>query len=536
MKKYLFVFSYLKKKKMILLIFLMLFSSALTLFPPYITSFILDNGVAKTSEGTIIWGGVILICIYFGSFLVNYFISQTLTKTSSYFIADLKNDLFTQILKLPMEFFDNQQTGYILERIKETDSLNVFFSPVFLKFITSVFSFIGAFILIVSIRWELAIILLVFLPIIYYFTNYSSIQIKKASKALLESTAQTSGKVQENIGGISAVKEMKLEQQRSSEISKQLRSVADKSVKRGKMMNLASEGIVGISNISSVILIVLSGFLIVNGKMSLGNYWAVSQYAVLVFAPMQLLSSISIMVQPGMAALSRIGELLKIKTEDEISGNKITGRIKDIVFSNVSFTYAEKPVIHNFNMVAHQRNKIVLLGKNGSGKTTIAKLLIGFYKNYSGTIRINDIELKDISLADLRSRIGIVAQNIFLFSGSLLENIRYVSPNLKEKEVEDALKRAGLDISEFTNGLQSMISENGKNLSGGQRQKIALARMIVKNPDVMIFDEATSNLDTKTSDLLKESIHSIFSDKICIIITHDPEMASIADTIINLSD
>lgn len=293
MKKYLFVFSYLKKKKMILLIFLMLFSSALTLFPPYITSFILDNGVAKTSEGTIIWGGVILICIYFGSFLVNYFISQTLTKTSSYFIADLKNDLFTQILKLPMEFFDNQQTGYILERIKETDSLNVFFSPVFLKFITSVFSFIGAFILIVSIRWELAIILLVFLPIIYYFTNYSSIQIKKASKALLESTAQTSGKVQENIGGISAVKEMKLEQQRSSEISKQLRSVADKSVKRGKMMNLASEGIVGISNISSVILIVLSGFLIVNGKMSLGNYWAVSQYAVLVFAPMQLLSSIT---------------------------------------------------------------------------------------------------------------------------------------------------------------------------------------------------------------------------------------------------
>lgn len=136
----------------------------------------------------------------------------------------------------------------------------------------------------------------------------------------------------------------------------------------------------------------------------------------------------------------------------------------------------------------------------------------------------------------MRSRIGIVAQNIFLFSGSLLENIRYVSPNLKEKEVEDALKSSGLDISEFADGLHSMIGENGKNLSGGQRQKIALARMIVKNPDVMIFDEATSNLDTKTSELLKESIYSIFADKICIVITHDLEMASIADTIINLSD
>ena len=297
MKKYLFTLRYFKKKKMLSLVFLMIFSSVLALCPPYIISFILDNGVTKMLPKTIIVGGIFLVCIYAGSFAVNYFISQTLTKTSSYFIANLKNDLFTQILKLPMEFFDNQQTGYILERIKEADALNVFFSPVFLKFITSVFSFVGALALIISIRWELAIVLLIFLPIIYYFTNYSSIQIKKASKALLESTAQTSGKVQENIGGISAVKEMKLEQQRASEISKQLKNVADKSVQRGKMMNLASEGVLGISNISSVILVVCSGLLIVNGKMSLGNYWAISQYALLVFAPMQLLSSISIMVQ-----------------------------------------------------------------------------------------------------------------------------------------------------------------------------------------------------------------------------------------------
>lgn len=251
---------------------------------------------------------------------------------------------------------------------------------------------------------------------------------------------------------------------------------------------------------------------------------------------MQLLSSISIMVQPGIAALSRIGELLKLKTEEEVSGDKKTGRIEDIVCSDVSFAYTEKPVIRNFNMRAHKNTKIVLSGKNGSGKTTVAKLLLGFYKNYSGSIRINGIELRDISLEDLRSRIGIVAQNIFLFSGSLLDNIRYISPDLKEQEVIAALKKAGLTISEFENGLHSMVNENGKNLSGGQRQKIALARMIVKNPDVMIFDEATSNLDVAASNLLKQSVHSIFADKICIIITHDPEMASIADTILNLSD
>ena len=536
MKKYFFALSYFKKKKMLSFVLLMIFSSVLALCPPYIISFILDKGVVKISPKIIIGGGVFLICIYVGSFAVNYFISQKLTKTSSYFIANLKNDLFTQILKLPMEFFDNQQTGYILERIKEADTLNVFFSPVFLKFITSVFSFVGALALIISIRWELAIVLLIFLPLIYYFTNYSSIQIKKASKALLESTAQTSGKVQENIGDISAVKEMKIEQQRASEISKQLKNVADKSVQRGKMMNLASEGVLGISNISSVILVVCSGLLIVNGKMSLGNYWAISQYALLVFAPMQLLSSISIMVQPGLASLSRIGELLKLKTEDEVSGDKKTGKIEDIVFSDVSFAYIEKPVVQNFNLQSHKNDKIVLFGKNGSGKTTIAKLLIGFYKNYTGSIQINGIELRDISVTDLRNRIGIVAQNIFLFSGSLLDNIRYISPKSSEQEVMNALEKAGLDISEFAGGLHFIINENGKNLSGGQRQKIALARMIVKNPDVMIFDEATSNLDVATSNLLKQSIHSIFAEKMCIIITHNQEMAAIADKVLRLSE
>lgn len=209
------------------------------------------------------------------------------------------------------------------------------------------------------------------------------------------------------------------------------------------------------------------------------------------------------MVQPGIAALSRIGELLKLKTEEEVSGDKKTGRIEDIVCSDVSFAYTEKPVIRNFNMRAHKNTKIVLSGKNGSGKTTVAKLLLGFYKNYSG---------------------------------SLLDNIRYISPDLKEQEVMAALKKAGLTISEFENGLHSMVNENGKNLSGGQRQKIALARMIVKNPDVMIFDEATSNLDVAASNLLKQSVHSFFADKICIIITHDSEMASIVDTILNLSD
>ena len=185
-------------------------------------------------------------------------------------------------------------------------------------------------------------------------------------------------------------------------------------------------------------------------------------------------------------------------------------------------------------MAISRNEKVALLGKNGSGKTTIAKLLLGFYKDYSGSIRINDIEIKNVSLLDLRNRVGIVAQNIVLFSGTLLDNIRFIAPQLDGHEIISALSKAGLDISEFAGGLQAVISENGKNLSGGQKQKIALARMILKNPDVMIFYEATSNLDIETSNLVKQSIHTIFAEKTGIIITHDPDMASLADTIIKI--
>ena len=261
MKNILFYFLISKSKNTFTIFFDDYFISIDT-FTPYLVSYILDEGVVKTSIETIIYCSIFLGFVYICSFAVNYFISQNLTKTSSYFIADLKNDLFTKILKLPMEFLTNNKQDIFFERIKETESLNVFFSPVFLKFVTSIVSFVGALVLVCSIRWELSLILLLFLPVIYYFTNYSSIKIKKRQRLCLKQQPKHREKVQENIGGISAVKELKMENQRSSEISRQLKQVADKSVKRGKMMNIASEGIVGITNIASVLLIVFPVFLL----------------------------------------------------------------------------------------------------------------------------------------------------------------------------------------------------------------------------------------------------------------------------------
>ena len=183
-KLWLFIILF-QKEKSLCVIALMLFSSFITLCPPFITRILLDYGIARLSIKTVLLSGICLLFVYIISFFANYLISQSLIRTSNYFVADIKNDLISKVLKLPMEFFDKQQTGYIIERVKETDSLNVFFSPVFFKIFLPVYFRVlerGYFIL--SIRWELSLILIIFLPVLYYFTNYSSIQIKKSFKSI----------------------------------------------------------------------------------------------------------------------------------------------------------------------------------------------------------------------------------------------------------------------------------------------------------------------------------------------------------------
>lgn len=538
MKKYKILLRGIKIGHVWLLLLLMAVSAVVALCPPLIAKLILDRGIMLRDSGTVIILGICLVATYIASFIINYAISQSLTRASTYFISDIKNMLFSHIMKLPMEFFDERQTGYINERIKEVDSLNVFFSPVFLRFLTSMFSLAGAAVIVASMRWELLAIIAICLPAIYFLGSFSGTRLKHASSALLESTARMAGNVQENIGGISAIKELKLEDERASAISQQLKNLAERTVRRGRIMNATSEGMQGLVNISTAVLVVFAAMFIIDGKMTIGDYWSVSQYATLIFAPVQLFASIRVLVQPGMAAMSRLSKLLDVKTEDTVEGSIDIGNVSEIDFSDVSFAYGDggNMVISNFSMHIQNGDKVAILGKNGSGKTTLAKLMLGFYKNYNGHIRINGAELKDISISALRSRVGIVAQNVFLFSGTLMDNIRHASPGMTEGEVASILENVGLDISDFPEGLNTILSENGKALSGGQRQKLAIARLMVKAPDVMIFDEATSNLDTASREFLKSTIITAFTDKTCIIITHDADVAAIADRIVRLSE
>ncbi len=265
-----------------------------------------------------------------------------------------------------------------------------------------------------------------------------------------------------------------------------------------------------------------------------------TQYVGMIYSPLIMLQSFKLSIQPAIAAISRINSMLSSNNTENIeesTGKKID-YIKFVKFENVSFKYdtSNESILNNICFDLYSGDRIAFIGKNGSGKTTIAKLLLGFYKNYSGNITINDYELRELDINSLRSKIGIVPQNIYLFEGSVKENIRIGNRVLSEKEFQRRLDRL-LEYG-FLNGLDlnKKIIDNGKNLSKGQIQQIAFARIFMKDVDVLIFDEATSNMDQNAKEAFQNILLDLLHDKICLFISHTDELMYLVNKKIVLND
>lgn len=533
MKKFKYLLKFQKKirKDLMVTFGLIIISALLTVIPPYVSKLILDEGVYGGQMMLIIKFSLILVLLYLLSFGIKYAIGVTLSKVSSKFVAELKTGIFENVLKMPMSFFDSKQTGYITERIREADSITVVFSPVFIQFLVSCISFFGAIVIVFSIKWELLIVIMCLTPFYWLLTNYASKNLKLASKALMEANAKTAGKLQENIGGISEVKSLNIGNKRLAEVTHELNDVAKRSIRKGRFLSLGAEGVQALSNISTAILTLAAGVMILKSDLTVGEYIAVTQYATIIFMPLQLFSNFNMMIQPAIMALKRIGEFFEGDKESN-KGILFTDEIHTIEFDKVDFGYNQKEKIleeKSFKII--EKEKVAIIGPNGSGKTTILKLLLRLYKVNNGKILINGRDIEDYAVDSIRDKIGIVSQNIFMFSGTLRDNIKLVRPNIEDKEIINALVLSGWEEPD----LNLFIAEGGKTLSGGQKQKIAIARMLIKNAELLVFDEATSNLDIETTEILTNAIFSVFKDKTCIFVSHDNSLVSKMDKVISLN-
>ncbi|WP_160674600.1 ABC transporter ATP-binding protein [Clostridium sp. C8-1-8] len=536
MKKIIFTFKFIRPYiiKFKLLFFIILtftvMTSLINLAMPKLFQHILDNGVIASNKKNVVILGSIILALYILNSIISYFSNILYNKISINFIASLKKDVCQHVLSLPITFFDENQTGYLISRLDEIDSISIIFSSVIFNFITSTLTTIGAIIVLINKSVPLLLATLAFGIPFYLISRYSMSAISNHSLEIMEMQAKTNGQLQESFQGIFDIKQTNAEEKNSQSISDLISATAKKLFVRSKLSSLGSEGIILVLNLASTVLTILVAIYIINGSLSIGSFVSLTKYSMLIYAPIQQLSVFSITIQPGIVALERVNSILNIDCEKSISNSSVE-EINSIRLVDLSFKYNfTDSIINNVNLTLNCGDNIVITGPNGSGKSTLAKLILGFYDSYAGSIFINDKELRTLNKKSLRNKISIVSQKIFLFSGTIEENIKLGDSNISDSDLNSLcdIFKDNLFESEFRNSFK--IIDGGKNLSGGQIQKIAIARAILRKPDIIIFDEASSNIDSVAKEFLNSIISTVFEEKICIIITHD---ASIINSTLN---
>ena len=375
------------------------------------------------------------------------------------------------------------------------------------------------------LSWKLTIISLLMLPAFYIVTKWFTTGLKKTSKDVIEKVALLSKDYQDSFSGIETIKALSIEKELSKKIDVMQNKVLHSSMIQNVFMKVSSEAIGFVSTLSSMIILWVSGILIMQGDFTIGTYFAFSGYLGKVYAPTSGFATLNLSFQPAIIALSRIKEYFDTMGEDQDTNRTIHFEkfSRDITFKNVDFGYdKEQTILHNICCSIIKGKKTAFVGPSGSGKSTIIKIILGYYKANKGLVEIDSTNLDQINLKCFRDKIGIVNQNVFLFNDSFKNNIIISKPNANEEELINASQRAGIHdfISQMPQGYDSMISERGCNLSGGQIQRIAIARLILRNPEILIFDEATSQLDGESERIINEALDRIFINKTRIIISH----------------
>jgi ABC-type bacteriocin/lantibiotic exporter with double-glycine peptidase domain len=530
------------KSQIILIIILTIVAALVELTIPFLTQKIIDSGIIRKNFEFVLMIGFSLIVLYICMAILNSCINLIFAKTSVEVITNLKKDIITRLLRYPVSFFDKNKTGYVISRVDEIDSLNSLFSPVLMSFFKSVISFIGAFFVILTIKWELLIAALLFIPIIFFISRHTAKRVLKTSKELNESAAETQGEIHEDIAGLSEMKNLNLEDHKESQIKHYYSILAEKMMKRNIFTVIGNEMVSLFSFIFKSFFIILISYYIINDQLTVGSYVSLLAYISSLFTPVQMFSSINLSIQPALAVLDRINFFMDNEIEVGSKGTIKIEKIDKIEFKKVSFSYpgTEREIFKDININLSEENNLFIYGSNGSGKTTIVKLIMGFYTNYHGDILINGYNLRDVNINTLRKTIGIVSQKVYLFSGSIMDNIKQWDNEITDEDVCEKLEQYDLlNILKDEKYTNHSISESGKNLSGGQMQEIALSRAVLRQPSVFIFDEPTANLDSLKKEKFIHILNKL-SDKLCIIITHDDflmsKMNPLQDMLLDLSD
>lgn len=504
---------------------LVIFVTAVDLLGPYLMSLAIDRFI----KGGDLPGLARLI----GWMILTYLVAAGGTWLQTYLmvgvaqqaVRDLRDDLFGRMQALPLRFFDQHAHGDLMSRLtNDMENISNVLATSFSQLISSIFGLVGVLILIFMLNVSLAVVSLVVMPLTYVITRAIARRTRRGFRQVQQALGALNGIIEETITGERTVKAFVREETvtaQFSQVNQHLRGVALRARVltsfMGPLMNM-------VNNLGLAIVACTGGVLAVQGMATVGEIAAFINYAGRLGRPLNQIAQLFSTIQSALAGAERVFEIMdQIPEQDAPDAKPLTHVRGEVEFDHVSFAYEPGvPVLKDVCLHARPGEMIALVGPTGAGKTTIANLLTRFYDVDEGAIRIDGQDIRALKMDDLREKLGLVLQDTFLFSGTVMDNIRYGRLDASDEEVIAAAQLANADpfIRRLPHGYHTLLSERGSNLSQGQRQLIAIARAVLADPEILILDEATSNVDTRTEKHLQEALMRLMKGRTSFVIAH----------------
>lgn len=519
-----------------------IFAALLELAFPLAINKVVDELLPTGNWEIILYACIALLFVYVLSSFMHFVVTYWGHKLGINIETDMRKQLFNRVQKLSFRFFDNNKTGHLVSRMTN-DLMDIgeiaHHGPEDL--FIAVMTLLGAFGIMLGINWKLAVLTFIIVPLMIYLSLYFSQKMSRAFKRMFSDIADYNARVENNVSGIRVVQAFANEDFEIAKFADNNNRFRTTKLIAYKIMAWNSSFSFILMKTVSIFVLVCGTWFVIQEEMSYGSFIAFVMLSNVFLGPIKQINSVIETYPKGIAGFQRFLELLETvpdvddkpnaKNMDKVDGN--------IVFANVDFSYeGTDPVLNKVNLSVKAGETVALVGPSGGGKTTLCSLLPRFYDTTDGSITIDGIDVKDITLHSLRSNIGIVQQDVFLFDGTIRENIAYGKLGASENEIWEAAKRAQLldMINGMPEGLDTLIGERGVKLSGGQKQRLSIARMFLKNPPILILDEATSALDTETETAIQSALEELSEGRTTLVIAHRLATIKNADRIVVVAD
>ena len=516
--------------------------AATDLIFPQITRTFINDILPNNDIERLVKVAIAMFFLYIFRFVMDYvvgFYGHLLGVKMEY---DMRKDMFSHLQKLSFKYYDETKTGHIMSRLvndlNEISELahhgpeDIFISGLML---------LGSFGLLLTVNVKLTLIVFTVVPFLVLFAVFYNSKMRRTFRQMREKLSDINAGLEDSISGVRVVKSFtneEYEEKKFDEGNNAFKKLRTRSVRQ---LGIFSGGINFFSNILNLVTLAFGGYFLYLGEINTGDLFAYIIYMGIIIQPVKRLANFVEQFQRGMAGFRRFSEVMAITPDiiDKDEAEDLQDVKGTVEFQDVAFSYGDREaVLKNINLTVQEGQTIAIVGPSGVGKTTMCNLIPRFYEISSGGIYIDGKNIQDVTMESLRGNIGIVQQDVFLFSGSVYENILYGNLDATKEEVIEATKKANAYefIMDMPNGFDTYIGERGVKLSGGQKQRLSIARMFLKNPPILILDEATSSLDNKSEAVIQESINELAKDRTTFIIAHRMATIRNAERIIVLTE